>query len=50
MKWTTYRKIRNYISWIDKGEGLIANDVDFNEVDRYVVHMLIYIIVIIIVI
>ena len=26
-----------FISWIDKGEGLIANDVDFNEVDRYVV-------------
>ena len=25
-----------FISWIDKGEGLIANDVDFNEVDRYV--------------
>lgn len=40
-----------FISWIDKGEGLIANDVDFNEVDRYVgTHMLIYIIVIIIVI
>ena len=26
-----------FISWIDKGEGLIANDVDFSEVDRYVV-------------
>ena len=25
-----------FISWIDKGEGLIANDVDFSEVDRYV--------------
>ena len=48
-EWTTYRKIRElFISWIDKGEGLIANDVDFSEVDRYVVHMLIYIIVIII--
>lgn len=25
-----------FISWIDKGEGLIANEVDLSEVDRYV--------------
>lgn len=32
-----------FISWIDKGEGLIANEVDLSEVDRYVAaHVYLY--------
>ncbi|TGE18839.1 tetratricopeptide repeat protein [Staphylococcus petrasii] len=32
-----------FISWIDKGEGLIANEVDLSDVDRYVAaHVYLY--------
>ena len=38
-----YRLIQNFVSWIDKGEALIVEGVNFKELNRYIAaHVYLY--------